>query len=214
MFTGEKIMEKNLKPLSWLRKKQLKVFLDPGHGGLDDGAVASPGMYLYEDEVNLTIGLYLDLMLRLKRFDTMLSRNRDIGLSLHDRCEIANGWGASIFVSLHVNSFTRPGPSGFGVYVYSATTNPDTQRLAETINTHLVEDFPDHVQRGIYGENFYVLKKTRMPAILVECEFISNPKQAEWIRKVENRFLMAASLSRGIEDFFAVVGRRPWRKQE
>lgn len=202
------------KPLSWLRKRRPKVFIDPGHGGLDDGAVADPGKYLFEDEINLTIGLYLDLMLRMKNFDTMLSRNRDVGLSLHDRCEIANGWGASIFVSVHVNSFTRPSPSGFGVYVYSGTANPDTQRLAETINSHLVEDFSEHMQRGIYGENFYVLRKTRMPAVLVECEFISNPEQAEWLRKIENRFLMAASLFRGIEDFFSVTGQRPWRKIE
>ena len=207
-------MMKKMNPLRWLQKKRPKIFIDPGHGGLDDGAVASPGKYLYEDEINLTISLYLDLMLRLKNFDTLMSRNRDTAISLYDRCEIANGWGASVFVSVHVNSFTRPSPSGFGVYVYSGTANPDTQRLAEVINSHLVQDFPEHVQRGIYGENFYVLKKTRMPAILVECEFISNPEQAEWIRKIENRFLLAASLSRGIEEFFSGLAGRPWRKQE
>ena len=204
-------METKLSPLRWFRKKKPKIFIDPGHGGLDDGAVAGPGKYLYEDEINLTIGLYLDLMLRLKGYETMLSRNRDIAISLRDRCDIANGWGASIFVSVHVNSFSRPGPTGFGVYRYSATTNPDTMALAEVVNEHLVQDFPNHVQRGIFGENFYVLRHTNMPAILVECEFISSPEQAEWMRKIENRFLMAASLSRGIESFFARVQQRPWK---
>ena len=92
---------KKLSPLKWLQKKRPKVFIDPGHGGLDDGAVAGPGRHLYEDEINLTISLYLDLMLKLKNFDTLMSRNRDSAISLQDRCEIANGWGASIFVSVH-----------------------------------------------------------------------------------------------------------------
>ena len=201
--------------LNWLKKKQQKVFIDPGHGGLDDGAVGfgiDDVGYLYEDEVNLTMGLYLDLMLMNKNYITKMSRRRDVAVSLQNRCDMANEWDASIFVSIHVNSFKRPGPSGFGVYVYSGTTNPDTQRLAETINKHLVDDFSNHVQRGIHGANFYVLRKTRMPAVLVECEFISNPVQREWMRKIENRFLMAGSISRGIGEFFSTTGRRPWRE--
>ena len=96
--------------------------------------------------------------------------------------------------------------------MYGGSTNPNTQTLAEMVSSNLADDFPDHVQRGIYAENFYVLRKTAMPAILVECEFISNPTQAEWMRKVESRYLMANSISRGIQEFFGSLGGRSWRK--
>jgi N-acetylmuramoyl-L-alanine amidase len=195
---------------SWLGKRKYKVFVDPGHGGLDDGASAGPGKYLSEDEINLTVGLFLDLMLRNLGIETALSRNRDIGLSLQDRCVAANEWGADIFVSIHINAFQRPSATGLGVYVYEKTKNPDTQRLAEIINQGFVDDFPIHTQRGVFGENFYVLKRTRMPAVLVECEFISNPTQAEWLRKIESRYLLAFSLSRSIAQFFGNLSKGGW----
>lgn len=195
---------------SWLEKRKYKVFVDPGHGGLDDGAVAGPGRYLFEDEINLTIGLFLELMLKGIGIEATLSRNRDVALSLQDRCIVANEWGADIFVSIHINAFQRPSARGLGVYVYQNTKNPDTQRLAEVINQGFVDDFPTHTQRGVFGENFYVLRKTRMPAVLVECEFISNPEQAEWLRKIESRYLLALSLSRSITQFFGDLSKGGW----
>lgn len=69
---------------------------------------------------------------------------------------------------------------------------------ARDIQAELTQRFYDHVNRGVKSSNFYVLRKTRMPAVLVECEFLSNPKTRKFLREPENQLGLARAIAKGV----------------
>jgi len=169
------------------------ILIDPGHGGADSGACASG---LKEKDLNLEIALKLWRILWRKNISATLTRITDLEKSLHQRCEMANRLKADFFLSIHCNS--APNAQAEGVEIFYFPTSAKGKMWAELILSFL-EELGRKI-RGAKPANFYVLRHTQMPACLVECGFISNPKEAEWLKNSTERIakVLAEAIEKGI----------------
>lgn len=153
-----------------------KIFIDPGHGESDPGAVANG---LKEKDLVLTISRHMRDMLLDEYHDVQvqMSRDSDIYLSLAERATLANAWGADYFVSVHINA---GGGTGFETFIHDSrsTRSVAYQNVVhpEILNKMDVRD------RGKKAANFAVLRLTNMPAILTENLFIDNPSDAKLLK--------------------------------
>jgi len=173
------------------------IFIDPGHGGKDNGAAYGQ---VVEDQTNLAISFMLDYELRLMGYNTLLGRQRDIDMTLGERAKAANACKADLFVSIHCDAWHKSSASGMTVHY--APISIQEEKCAKAVANQLRIFFPDHRQRGIRISRFYVLRKTKMPAILVECEFLSNPETRNFLDKPENQKRLASAIARGVENYF------------
>jgi N-acetylmuramoyl-L-alanine amidase len=170
------------------------ICIDPGHGGVDNGA--SYG-FVEEDDTNLAIAFYLDYELRLSGFNTILTREKDEYFSLYQRVLTANIKKADLFISIHCDAFHAVTAKGMTVHV-STKSSTRSMTLANSIDGQLKIQFPEHQHREIKRSNFYVLSGTEMPAVLIECEFLSNPETRDFLKEPENQRRLARSISGGI----------------
>ncbi|PEZ06123.1 N-acetylmuramoyl-L-alanine amidase [Priestia megaterium] len=150
----------------------LKVVLDPGHGGHDPGAVSK--IYnLKEKDINLKIALYIKEFLEIyKEVKIKMTRINDVFVSLENRVKIANKFKADIFLSIHVNS--SEGGTGFESFIYLETENK-TLELQKVLHEEIMNVLNNNFKikdRGTKKADFFVLRKTNMPAILTENLFI------------------------------------------
>ena len=143
-----------------------KVFIDPGHGGYDNGAVQNG---VLEDEINLQISQKIEAKLKAKGVQVKMSRYDDTYLSLTQRSRMANNWGSDIFVSIHQNSATSSSANGIETYYYSS--RQDSRELATEIQNDLIKA-TNAVNRGVKTANYSVIQNARMSSNLVECGFI------------------------------------------
>ena len=174
----------------------MKVFIDPGHGGEDNGAAYG---YAEEDDLNLIISLLMRPHLVEHGFKVMLARESDKFLSLAMRCMLAGNWDADLFVSIHCDAFHNETTSGMSVHIWQDTIV--SEPLGRAIVSALANRFPKHRERGLQRSDFYVLRKTHCPAALVECEFLSNLEMRHWLREPENQFALAEAIAQGIRNY-------------
>ncbi|MFQ6113698.1 MAG: N-acetylmuramoyl-L-alanine amidase [bacterium] len=174
----------------------MKVCIDPGHGGNDPGAIGTDPFRLEEKGVNLSVSLLLEEELENMGHWTALTRRRDIDLSLESRAEFANRLDADLFVSVHVNAADSPSVEGMEAYHYPNSNAG--QNAANLILTSLLDAFPEHKNRGVKQANFAVLRLTKMPAVLVEMEFLSNPDQLQFLADESNQKGLAEAMAIGI----------------
>lgn len=170
------------------------IMIDPGHGGKDSGAVWG---HAEEDDINLGISFLLRCELVKRDIDVLMTRERDQAVSLRERTDYANRMQVDLFISIHCDAFHRITASGMSVHVHpecSFTTLQTAGKIKRMLATH----FPDHKDRGVRKSNFHVLRHTKMPAILVETEFLSNPETRKFLREPENQLGLAQAISRGI----------------
>lgn len=169
---------------------------DAGHGGKNPGAIGPNG--LYEANVNLDIALKLGRILTNWGYEVKYSRTTDITVTLSERANMANEWGADYFVSIHCNSNENPEARGTSTYFYKVGTIAES--FAQTVNNSLVRQI-ELKDLGIFSANFAVLRLTRMPAILVETAFISNPYEASLLATNTFRQNCAIGIANGIAEF-------------
>ena len=202
------------------------VAIDPGHGGADSGAAGTlpPGTQtglparidpdgqtrIYEKDVTLDIAQRLNAYLQGRGFPTVMTRTTDlaggdvpfstVGADLRARVDIANNAGARLFVSIHENalSATAAGTETYHFY-YSS---PGARALAVLVHQQVLAalGLPD---RGVKTAGFYVLKNTRMPAILVEGAFMSNPSEALLLADPAVRQRLAEAIGTGVGQYTA-----------
>lgn len=180
----------------------MKVYIDPGHGGSDPGAV---GMYgTKESFINLRIAHELNDELRFMGYATGMTRHGDRYVDLKQRAVMANSDGADVFISIHCNASINRQAHGFEIYTTPGETRADA--LATGIYDAWYEAFPESKLRPDWSDgdpdkeaNYSVLRNTKMPAVLVECDFISNPSKEEWLNDVGKQKLMAKAIAQGIE---------------
>ena len=181
-----------------------KIYIDQGHNPSSFNTGAE-GNGLREQDVTYAVGQELaNLLRRSGNYEVRLSRNSPnevLGTSnassLRERVQDANAWGADYFISIHTNGSTDPSAEGVEAYAYAR--NSPAFRLGDDIVNDLVEatGFP---RRGMFVRpGLYVLKKTNMPATLVEIGFISNPGEAAVMRN--NPGLFARGIYNGIVEF-------------
>ncbi|ALS27829.1 cell wall hydrolase/autolysin [Paenibacillus sp. 32O-W] len=174
--------------------KKYKVVIDAGHGGHDPGAKSVLGYN--EKELNLKIALKLyELLKKEPAIEPYLTRKDDTFVALDDRAKFANDLKADIFISIHGNSFT---PSATGTETYY--NRSDSKQLAEILHQHVLKatGFKD---RGVKTAGYVVIKKTTMPAVLVETGFLSNKDDAAALQKEETQNRIAQELVAGIKKY-------------
>ena len=172
-----------------------KVFIDPGHGGYDNGAVENG---VLEDEINLQISKKIEAKLKAKGVQVKMSRYDDTYLSLTDRTRMANNWGSDIFVSIHQNSTTNSSANGIETYYYSS--RQDSRALATEIQNDLIQA-TNGVNRGVKTANYAVIKTASMSSSLVECGFISNQTEAINLSSNSYQDKVADGIVNGIMDY-------------
>ena len=165
----------------------MKIFINPGHGGKDTGAV---GNNLIERDVTLFIAQRVETYLQAVGYDTKLFQYD----GLQAICDEANNWNADLFVSIHCNA-----GGGFGTETFYFSERG--KLLATAIQNQILSSVATF-NRGVkFDDEFFVLANTNMPAVLVECAFIDNPNDAKLLRDREDDF--ARAIARGITDYVA-----------
>jgi N-acetylmuramoyl-L-alanine amidase len=181
---------------------QKKVLLiDPGHGGLDSGAVGING--ILEKEIVLNIAheiLMLNRSLLNNEFDIYLTRYNDTLISLTDRARLALNLNCDLFLSIHCNA-AKTGANGMEVYIHPSNT-PYTGasiKLGKSILSESISNLGLD-QRGAKKANFQVLRETRAtcPSILIETGFITNKNEADYLNRPNNVRGMALAILLGV----------------
>lgn len=179
----------------------MRVFIDPGHGGMDPGATFNN---LVEKEIVLNIGHRLADKLVEGGHLIKMSRTDDIFLNLAFRADRANEWLADVFISLHLNADPdedKPGMAeakGYEFWIYPESENGN--RLAGFINTSVAWYFPETRARGIKSANFAVLRLTKMPAVLLELAFIDTNESTRLTEDVTQQRL-AEAIAQGLDNY-------------
>lgn len=193
---------------------QYKVIIDPGHGGYDPGAVGPTG--LREKDVALAIALKIGKLLQSAGIEVAYTRTSDTvpwpsntNQDLAVRTKIANLTGADIFVSIHCNSSKNS--SAQGMEIYTTPGQGPADKLAENVVQAWKKYFPRGAIRMDMTDddsdkeaNFYVLRKTVMPAVLVETAFISNSQEESMLRTADYQEKAAKAITAGILSFFGI----------
>ena len=195
---------KNLSIKLWNSRQEDKkedlsdlIVIDPGHGGFDPGAIGANG--LQEKEVNLDLALLVREKLKKEGYNVLLTRKTDEYVSLQRRVEIAKKEKARIFVSIHNNSSRKSHTSGSEVYI-SQNYKKEDRELAKFINDNLCNEIKLD-DRGLKQDNFYVIKNTIMPSVLIEVAFLSNPHEEKLLGSSVFLKKAASGISEGILNF-------------
>jgi len=182
--------------------QKIKIFIDPGHGGNDPGAVSN-GMR--ESDITLEVSKNLADLLKLAGLEVRLSRTEDRIVPLNDRWQAANAWGADYFISIHVNA-----GRGTGSETFIAATKPQDRAFATAINDVYAKTMSLR-NRGVKLDteaavgSLGVLRLSHMPAILVELGFIDSPANNPDVDMLRNkRPEMAAALANGLLQFLDI----------
>ncbi len=182
------------------------IVLDPGHGGTSKGAVGRDGnSVLYEKDINLAIALLVrDLLLKEKATVTM-TREDDSTVDLYDRPKLANEKGAHFFISIHCDSTPRPN-SASGTTTYFHASNPDGRALAQAIQKHVaaVTGLPNRgaqTDTAIYQSGFAVLRRSEMPAVLIEVAYINNDTDRAKLKDPKFQKKVAEAIVAGLKAY-------------
>jgi len=172
----------------------MRIVIDPGHGGVDPGAIG--GGVVKESDINLAVCKKLQPLLLADGLDVLMTRLTDVAVPLSERVRMSDDFGSDLFLSVHCNSAMSAAAQGIETYLYRTGG-----RFAKAIHFGMINEFSDHIDRGIKSAGFYVLVKTKCPAVLVELEFISNETQLNFLIKNENQERMAECLSESIKEY-------------
>src|SRR5665648_213448 len=204
--------ETNYGPLNILNSnaKEKMIVIDIGHGGRDTGSIGNQEMpdELYEKDVNLEIGLKVKELLDQAGARYKFTRESDVSMPLYDRPALANDIGADILVSIHNNSFDTEKPEGTEVYYYSKVDEQGldegalygiySKDIAVLVQKEMV-DILGTVDRGAKeSEHLAILRRSSMPAIIIEGAFMSNPGNLEKIGTAEFKEKYAYALVKGL----------------
>lgn len=190
------------------------IIIDAGHGGFDGGAVASDGTV--EKDINLSISLKLYEMLKLFGYDVIMTRTTDDATDntesniiserkksdLKERLKIINNTKDGVFVSVHLNKFTTS--TAIGAQVFYSPNNPKSVNLGQKIQTSVVsliqKDNARTVKKG--NKNTYLLYNAQIPAVIVECGFLSNSNELLLLKDIDYQSKMAFAIFCGIQEYF------------
>ena len=169
----------------------ITVVIDAGHGGHDRGGI--PGQRIAEKDINLDVAQRLRNVLSSKGYRVVMTRDSDVFVPLGTRVAIANSYRNAIFVCIHFNATGRRGASGIETYFYSHDSLP----LASAIHYYVAGGAPSD-NRGVRRRGYYVLRRTNIPAVLVECGFLTNPTEAAYAQSASYRQKLAEEIAAGV----------------
>lgn len=181
------------------------VIVDAGHGGGDSGTEAYDNSFL-EKEVTLKIALEIRPQLIFNGKRVVMTRDKDLAdneyLALQEIVDIANENNGDAFVSIHINSYDKSQAYN-GISAYYTKTNvvpQESEAMAKKIQEKILTS-DNWKDREVKSENFKVIRSAKMPAVLVECGFASNPEDVK--RLNDNKVLnnLARNIAAGIIEY-------------
>jgi len=189
------------------------IVIDPGHGGIDSGAVSPSGTR--EDELNLKVALKLRKYLTDHNAVVIMTRETHEGLAdrkaddMKKRVELIKNSNADIVISIHMNKFTQS--QYYGAQTFYMKGSEEGAILANCIQTKLVENLIEGNNRKIKAaDNLLILKASEAPSVIVECGFLSNAKEEAMLKTDEYQERIAWSIFSGILDYFAEKDSIQW----
>jgi N-acetylmuramoyl-L-alanine amidase len=177
------------------------IVIDPGHGGSDRGTIHGG---VEEAVLTLDMARRLRDILVARGWDVKMTRDADVDVfapndaphqELQARVDVANNAGARLFLSIHVNAFINAGPSGTTCYI----SKPDDVAFARIVEAHLAQDGTK--DDGVIKSRLYVTLHTKMPAVLVETAFLSNPSDYALLTSPAWRQKIAQELADAISQY-------------
>lgn len=197
-------------------KRLLTVFIDPGHGGKDPGAISGG---VKEKDINLSVAKKVQSLLQQRGYIVYMSRNNDEYVDNYERARKANELDVDIYVSIHTNvtSSKSTSTNGIETYYYLYKTqyppkinqdmhnNPEriakSEKLARSVQDQLVKNTGAR-NLGIKRASFIVVRETKMPAILIELGFINNSSERSKLITVSYQDKLAQGIANGIDKYF------------
>lgn len=182
------------------------IVIDAGHGGDDPGKIGINKAK--EKEINLAISKKLKKLLEKEKIKVVMTRTEDEGLyqqsdsnkkveDMRKRCEIISEAKPVFTVSIHQNSYPEESVKGAQVFYYGQSQ--EGKKLAEILQKVLIEQLdPQNHREAKANENYYILKRTESPTVIVECGFLSNYEEAELLVTEEYQDKVAKAVAAGI----------------
>lgn len=174
-------------------KVQNKIIIDPGHGGYDPGAQNNG---IYEKDIALDVSKRVKKHLEKAGFYVILTREQDKTISLKERVDLTNKENPDLFLSIHVNASRNPEIRGVETHWYSMKSRPLAMHVQENLTHRVV--IPD---RGLKNSRFYVLRNTRVPAVLAEIGYMSNEIEFYQLLTEERKEASARAIAEGIINY-------------
>ncbi|OGK11965.1 MAG: hypothetical protein A2W80_03220 [Candidatus Riflebacteria bacterium GWC2_50_8] len=179
--------------------KGISILLDPGHGGTDPGAVGPTG--LKESEVNLRVARYLRDLLQADGAEVMMTRDRDVFISLADRVAMATEHTPDLFVSIHHNASLKPVTENRSEIYYNAIDRGISQKVGSTMMSEMAKwGFGE--ESIIVPAGFFVLRNNPVPSVLTEGAYITIPKIEQELQTGKALTNQAQALRRAIRETF------------
>ncbi|MDD6069389.1 MAG: N-acetylmuramoyl-L-alanine amidase [Clostridiales bacterium] len=195
-------------------KHKTVIVIDVGHGGSDPGKVSADG--IKEKDVNLQIAQYLKDYLIAQDYTIYLTRDTDKGLydenasnkkraDLNNRIRFFKEKKAVCVVSIHQNSF--PDFAQHGAQTFYFTGSKEGEALASTIQKSLLTIDSTNTRTEKSSDSYYLLKHSDVPAVIVECGFLSNPEETSRLTDPNYQKRLAYSISLGIGSYLSSADR-------
>ncbi len=186
----------------------IRIFIDQGHNPIGYHNSGAEGNGIYESDINYMVGRYLaDLLAADPRFEVRTSRatstevlGTDNLSSLNERVNMANEWPADYFISIHVNANENPNINGSEVYVSSLYS--ESYWLGDDVLREIVRRLGTQYNGVIINPTLFVLRRTNMPAILVELAYITNASDA-W-KLANQQYAFAYAIYSGLLNYFGL----------
>ena len=187
------------------RRETRIVVVDAGHGGVDPGKIGVDDSL--EKDINLEIAERLKTILEQQDIRVVMTREEDKGLyeetasnkkaqDLKKRCSLINEGQADCAVSIHQNSYHEENVFGAQVFYYKTST--EGEKAAAVIQEALQEVNPENTKKIKANDTYYLLKKTEVPTVIVECGFLSNYAEAEKLVSEDYQKKLAEAVTKGI----------------
>ncbi len=194
------------------------VAVDPGHGGVDGGASLNGNFH--EKDINLGISIKLKQILEDNGSKVIMTRDRDISLEgssdlqssryrrdLDGRRDIIDRSGANVFVSIHANCF-RNDPRTKGAIIFYYYASDEGRRLAKCIGnrieTTVYHDLlgNNQLKAKVLSENLFILRSTKIPGVLIETGYMTNPEEKILLKREDFQEAMAKAVYEGLSEYF------------
>ena len=210
-FAGERITSADAgKDTAAMPKDEITVIIDAGHGGRDGGASTEDGVL--EKHLNLAVAKKVQALLSCVNVNVVMTRENDIMLAdedsshkkrddLNARLHMADAYENCVFVSIHMNKF--PVAKYSGLQVYYSKNNEESRWLAEVIQAKAGEFLHGGNSRTVKAadDSIYILHNIKVPAVLVECGFLSNPEEAALLQTEAYQNKLAALICASVLEY-------------
>lgn len=193
------------------QKEDICICVDAGHGGGDPGKVGVSGVQ--EKDVNLRIALKLKTALEKEGYRVVMTREDDTDLAddgagsrkvsdMRNRCERIREAGPALTISIHQNSYGDSSVKGAQVFYYGSST--EGKALAEALQESLIRVLdPDNHRAAKANESYYMLKKTSVPTVIVECGFLSNPEEEADLQNSDYQEKVVKAVCDGVKEYLS-----------